>query len=111
MLVGPFRAFQEDARAVEAYDSLKLSFVVCSTSGKTKGAIGVYVSHVPSLRDLPLAEVFEHRRCTPTHATLYPLFDVVSAQTALPQCDALDLLVLSHSFSLAEVVIPLIYKK
>ncbi|MDC0525355.1 DNA cytosine methyltransferase [bacterium] len=98
MLFGPLRAFDE-CRA--AWETMDLTAVVTASTGKSTECVGVYCLSVDSLEALPLAEVFKHRRCTPSHMDLYPGYAVHRVEPStdlLESCSPLDSLILCKAF-------------
>ena len=82
LLFGPVRAYAELA---VLHSNLQLQGMVVTTKGKATDRCGFYTVCVPSLKDLqvPLLDAFLHRRCTPTHASLYPGYQVLEVKEAL----------------------------
>ena len=104
MLFGPLRAFDETA---PLYESLSLRATV-KVAGARNECYGVYVCHTERLEQLPLEEVFGYRRCTPTHAALYPGFSVsgVEGWSQLSELDSFVLDKLHHAPGLSAVHLP-----
>ena len=92
MLFGPVRAVVETA---QLHSDLKLTGMV-SVHGKSFDLLGVYSREVESLEALPLQHVFNHRRCTDTHSTLYPGFMVLPIQEALLKTNQAERMALSQ---------------
>ena len=97
MLFGPIRAFDESA---SLHRHLAYSFTVFRNASPAEKGIGVFVATCASLGALPLESIFEHRRCTASHADLYPGFCVVERSSSLLslECSELDQFVVRHVF-------------
>ncbi|RPG35591.1 MAG: hypothetical protein CBB72_005435, partial [Muricauda sp. TMED12] len=87
LLFGPVHAFPETALA---YASLELGGVVTVTRGDKKECSSVYLFQVDSFPSLPMGEIFACRRCTTTHAQLYPGFKVALLSDIAEQLSPAD---------------------
>ena len=96
LLFGPMRAYPEFDLA---WQSLRLCGAVRATGASTE-VVGIYQLTVDAFDQKLLERVFAHRRCTPTHAALYPSFEVCEAGEVLDKCNTVDGLVLQHVFGL-----------
>ena len=101
MLFGPCRAFEETSKECSL---LHLTARVQVDEGKGAETICVYTTRVESLLDLPLEEIFKCRRCTPSHAELYPGYEVVEVEsvTTGARCSPLDHLIVEGCFGRAQ---------
>ena len=95
MLFGPIRAYD---KLESAYRSLSLRGVVQSAGG-TPEIIGVYACSTEEFEDTLLQDVFNHRRCTPTNAALYPGFGTHLPVDVITACNSVDQLVLTNMFT------------
>ena len=87
LLFGPVHAFPETALA---YASLELGGVVTVTRGNKEECMSIYLLHVDSFSSLPMGEIFACRRCTATHAQLYPGFKVALLSDVAEKLSSVD---------------------
>ena len=99
MLFGPVRTFERWPDPARCLRLVARVTVEPGPGNKRGERHGIYVFEVESLDDLPVQEVFDHRRLTMTHANLFPGFRICDATEAYECVNDVERSVLKSLFA------------
>ena len=99
MLFGPVRTFERWPDPARCLRLVARVTVEPGPGNKRGERHGIYVFEVESLDDLPVQEVFDHRRLTMTHANLFPGFRICDATEAYEYVNDVERSVLKSLFA------------